>query len=53
MNRVIDDLKRNIDKKTVVSGVVTAFVVGGILFALNKSNIKALKTVASVAKGGK
>lgn len=47
---VVTDLMRNIDKKIVVSGVVTAFVVGGMIWGLNKAG---LKQVAAIAKGGK
>lgn len=53
MNRFVNDVKRNIDKKTFYTGLAVFFASGALLYAMNKSNIKVLKTAASVAKGGK
>ena len=53
MNEQVQKLKQNIDPKIVVSGIVTMFAGGALLWVLNKSNVKALKSVASIAKGGK
>ncbi|NRB42983.1 MAG: hypothetical protein HRU20_31705 [Pseudomonadales bacterium] len=45
-----DFARNNIDKRIVVSTIAASFILGGIIFALNKSNVKALKGLAKVAK---
>lgn len=47
---MLDNITKNIDTKIVVSSVVAAFVVGGMIMALNKVG---LKQMADIAKGGK
>ena len=47
---MLNNISRNIDKRIVVSSVVSAFVVGGMIMVLNKVG---LKQVADIAKGGK
>lgn len=47
---MFNNISRNIDKRIVVSSVVSAFVVGGMIMVLNKIG---LKQVADIAKGGK
>lgn len=47
---MLNKINRNIDKRIVVSSVVAAFMVGGIIMVLNKVG---LKQVADIAKGGK
>lgn len=47
---MFNNITRNIDKRIVVSSVVSAFVVGGMVMVLNKIG---LKQVADIAKGGK
>lgn len=47
---MLNNITRNIDKRIVVSSVVSAFVVGGMVMVLNKIG---LKQVADIAKGGK
>lgn len=47
---MFNNITRNIDKRIVVSSVVSAFVVGGMIMVLNKVG---LKQVADIAKGGK
>lgn len=47
---MLNKVTRNIDTRIVVSSVVSAFVVGGMIMVLNKAG---LKQVANIAKGGK
>lgn len=47
---MFNNITRNIDKRIVISSVVSAFVVGGMVMVLNKVG---LKQVADIAKGGK
>ena len=47
---MLNNISRNIDKRIVVSSVVSAFVVGAMVMVLNKVG---LKQVADIAKGGK
>lgn len=46
----INAVKRNIDPTIVVSTVVAAFVIGGLVVLAKKSGIKPLKQVADVVK---
>lgn len=50
MQQVKDWLSANVDKKVVISGVVTALVIGVAVMAMNKSGIKALQSAAKVVK---
>lgn len=45
----VKTVTKHIDTKMVVSSVVSAFVVGGMIMVLNKAG---LKQVAKIAKGG-
>lgn len=47
---MLNKVTRNIDTRIVVSSVVAAFVVGGMVMVLNKAG---LKQIAEIAKGGK
>ena len=47
---MLDKVKGAIDTRIVVSSVVSAFVVGGMIMVLNKAG---LKQVAAIVKGGK
>lgn len=40
----------NVDTKMVVSGLMTAVILGVGVYALQKSNVKALQAVAKVVK---
>lgn len=53
LTSVQQSARRNIDTRIVVSSAIGAAIFGGTIFLLNKSNVKALKSVANVAKGGK
>ncbi|MFK5947943.1 MAG: hypothetical protein QM500_04120 [Methylococcales bacterium] len=52
-SKIVSDVKRNIDTRTVVSVVVGMGVFGAIIYGAVRSGLKPLKTVAAVAKGGK
>ncbi len=53
ITKVKQTYNRNVDNRIVVSAAVGSALFGAVLFAMHKSNIKALKSVAKVAKGGK
>lgn len=53
MQKAKQSASQNIDKRIVVSTAVGVAVFGTAVFLLNKSNVKALKEVTKVAKGGK
>ena len=48
----INWVKNNVDKKLVLNGVVSAVVVGGIIYGAKKSGIGIAKKAAVVAQGG-
>jgi hypothetical protein len=51
LNQQLQQLKNNIDAKTVTSVVVGMAVFGGIMYAAVRTGIKPLQTAAKVAKG--
>lgn len=45
-------VRKNTDTKIVVSGVMTAAAIGGILYLAQKSGVKPLRQAASVVRQG-
>jgi len=53
MQKIKDFWNKNVDTKTVVSGVVATMIVGGIIYGAKKSGVGIVKKAAVVAQGGK
>ncbi len=50
VQKVKQGLAANIDKRIVVSTVVASLTMGVIVYALNKTNVKALQSLGKLAK---
>ncbi|WP_156490879.1 hypothetical protein [Marinomonas atlantica] len=51
-NKIKDEVKKNIDTKLLVTGVVTVFAAGFAIYAVSKMG-KMGKQIAAIAKGGR
>ncbi|WP_417552877.1 hypothetical protein [Marinomonas fungiae] len=51
-NKIKDEVKKNIDVKLLVTGVVTVFAAGFAIYAVSKMG-KMGKQIATIAKGGR
>ncbi len=51
-NKIKEEVKKNIDTKLLVTGVVTVFAAGFAIYAVSKMG-KMGKQIAAIAKGGR